>query len=302
MDQPILPLNRILHTDCVHGMKQLPDDCIDLTVTSPPYGDVRTYNGPPYNFDVFKQVAEELTRITKQGGVVCWIVRNQIVKGAENCQAEREKLFFVYELSLTPYQSIIGVPTGCPPTNPNQKRYANNFDYIYVLCKGDSPENVYLNQDKRNKKAGVIKEPRQMRKPNGEKRKAFPHDHMINEWGYRTNVWDYAIGYRGTTKDYHLVGSHPSLMAEKLAEDLITSFSKTDQVVFDPFCGSGTTPKMALLNHRHFLGMEQNADYVAMAKERLIHADSHDRVERINAFLKSHASTTFLTPEDETQV
>ncbi|QDU80513.1 DNA adenine methyltransferase YhdJ [Polystyrenella longa] len=281
-----LPLDQIIHTDCVEGMKSLPDDCIDLIVTSPPYGNLRTYDGPPYTSELFQQVAKELTRITKHRGVICWVVRNQIVKGSENCQAEREKLFFVNELSLKSHQTIILVPAGSPPTDVSHKRYANNFDYIYVFCKGDSPEYVYLHKDRRNTNVGAATKSRQHRNAKGEIKNSGSHEYIVKEWGYRTNVWNFALGYGRTTKDYHIV-NHPALMPEKLAEDLITSFSKTDQLVFDPFAGGGTTLKLAMLNHRRYLGMERDAKYVEMARKRLIHAETHDRVERINRFLSS---------------
>ena len=55
--------------ECLNGLKMLDDNCVDLTVTSPPYDDLRTYNG--YSFD-FENIARELFRVTKDGGVVVW--------------------------------------------------------------------------------------------------------------------------------------------------------------------------------------------------------------------------------------
>lgn len=70
----------ILNMDCVEGMKLMPDECIDLTVTSPPYDNLRTYEG--FNWD-FEATAKELYRITKQGGVVVWVVNDATIKGNE---------------------------------------------------------------------------------------------------------------------------------------------------------------------------------------------------------------------------
>src|SRR5690554_4182703 len=67
----MLELNKIYNMDCVQGMKLLDDCSVDLTVTSPPYDNLRTYKG--FKWD-FKATAKELYRVTKQGGVVVWVV------------------------------------------------------------------------------------------------------------------------------------------------------------------------------------------------------------------------------------
>ena len=74
----MIELNKIYNMDCLQGLKLLPDNYIDLTVTSPPYDNLRTYNG--YSFD-FENIAKELFRVTKQGGVVVWVVGDQTING-----------------------------------------------------------------------------------------------------------------------------------------------------------------------------------------------------------------------------
>lgn len=65
----------LIHNDCVSVMKNMNNDVIDLTVTSPPYDELRAYNNTcEWDFEIFKQVAKELYRITKDDGVVVWVV------------------------------------------------------------------------------------------------------------------------------------------------------------------------------------------------------------------------------------
>ena len=72
-------------------MARMPDGFIDLTVTSPPYDNLRAYSG--YSFD-FEAVAKELYRVTKQGGVVIWVVGDATIKGSETGTSFRQALFF----------------------------------------------------------------------------------------------------------------------------------------------------------------------------------------------------------------
>ena len=186
-------------------MKKLPDEIIPLTVTSPPYGNMRTYGKKDfrYEWDEFTSIAQQLARITMVGGMICWVLRNQIRNKQENCQAEREKMYFVDKLGLRAFQTIIGVPTGCPITNRRHGRYVSNFDYIYVLSKGD-PRHVELLRDKPNKCAGKIKNERKVREADGTERVACAGDYEIAKFGYRTNVWSYNTGGGHTATDDHI--------------------------------------------------------------------------------------------------
>ena len=82
-----MALNEIYNMDCVEGMKMLKSNRIDLTVTSPPYDDIRTYGG--YSFD-FHNTAKELYRVTKEGGVVVWVVSDQTENGSESGTSFRQ--------------------------------------------------------------------------------------------------------------------------------------------------------------------------------------------------------------------
>jgi DNA modification methylase len=109
------------------------------------------------------------------------------------------------------------------------------------------------------------------RSPDGSMRKGFLPQ-PIAPYGRRSNVREYATGFNTTTKGKEAF-AHPALMPEALARDLIVSFSRPYDVVLDPFAGAGTTAKMAMLNGRRRLGFEINAEYVAIAHERLRNAE-----------------------------
>jgi site-specific DNA-methyltransferase (adenine-specific) len=139
--------------------------------------------------------------------------------------------------------------------------------------------------DKRNKRAGELKTQRMMHNPDGTERVACAGDHIIKDFGSRTNVWRYPIGGSNTATDGHISSEHKARMPESVAEGLIISFSKPNDLVFDPFAGAGTTLKMALLNNRQFLGMEVSAEYVEIIRRRLEHAGKKDRRKRLDSFL-----------------
>lgn len=79
----------------IEKLKLFQDNIIDLTVTSPPYDNLRTYNNTlDWNFDKFQQIANELYRVSKQGGVVVWIVGDATIKGSETGTSFRQALYF----------------------------------------------------------------------------------------------------------------------------------------------------------------------------------------------------------------
>ena len=68
-------LNEIFVENCLDTMQRMPDGLVDLVVTSPPYDDLRKYNG--YSFD-FEAIAKELFRVVAGGGVVVWVVGDAV--------------------------------------------------------------------------------------------------------------------------------------------------------------------------------------------------------------------------------
>jgi DNA modification methylase len=257
-------MNEIVHTNCIDGMKSIPAESVPMTLTSPPYGRLREYGGVSYGWDDFTAIARELTRITMKGGVIVWIVQNVIEKGREIIQSEKEKVFFVEKCGLWAYQTIIATATSAPMAP--RRRYASQYTHnVYVFSKG-KPRYVHRLRDKKNKRAGEIKDARLERR--GDIAEYVARETAIAPYGYRSNVWVQNVGGVHTSTE-KFTRAHPARMTEGLAEDLIVSYSRPNDLVFDPMCGSGTTCKMALLNYRRYLGMEINAEYVKMARRRM---------------------------------
>jgi len=262
-------INQNVHVDFLNISHELSDNSIDLTVTSPPYDDLRTYNnkvkteeGETFSFD-FTKMVKELYRVTKKGGIVVWIVGDQVKKGGETGNSFKQALSFL-ETGFLLYDTMIYMKNGSP--FPEKKRYSQVFEYMFIFSKG-SPKTVNLIKDKKNKWAGYSNfGKRVMRTKDGEL-KEMPK-FKIGEYGNRYNVWNYSTGKNYSTKD-EIAFQHPAIFPEELAEDHILSWSNEGDIVLDPMVGSGTTSKMAKLNNRNYIGFDINGEYIRIANTRI---------------------------------
>jgi site-specific DNA-methyltransferase (adenine-specific) len=247
--------------DCLEFMRCLPDGCIDLTVTSPPYDNLRLYKG--YSFD-FEPIARELYRITKPGGVVVWVVADSVQNGGETLTSMRQALYFVDECGFRMHDTMAYVKDGMPFADTT--RYYQVFEYMFVLSNGAPKTHKLL----RTRTINVDKSSSTQRLPNGNTRK------MQYELGKETrvmgNVWEFGTGYMKTTKDVQAF-KHPAMFPELLADRHILTWSNPGDTVFDPFTGAGTTGKMAIRNGRNFIGCEISEEYVAIAERRISDAE-----------------------------
>ena len=259
-----IPTDDIICTDCVDGMRRLPDACIPLTVTSPPYGTMRLYGGHGWDFPA---VADELYRITMPGGVLVWVVQEQIVGGCESGDSARQRLFFM-DLGFRSHQTLVMMRHGSRQYTAG--RYGCPPEYAFILSKG-VPRRFHPITDRRRK--DVRPRPVDHRKPDGGR--YLGTDRKATEFVRRPAVWQYAVG-KHTAQEPYAFG-HPALMPEKMASDLIRSWSDVGDLVFDPFAGAGTTPKMAMLDYRQYLGFEINSGYVEIASRRLEDAKEYRR-------------------------
>lgn len=250
---------QIILGECVNEMSKLPDSFIDLTVTSPPYDNLRDYNG--YLFD-FESVAKELYRITKKGGVVVWVVGDSVVKGSETMTSFKQALYF-REIGFNLHDTMIYQKTGIP--FPSSTRYLQCFEYMFVFSKG-KPKTTNLLADRPNATAGQTRKSRKYRTKDGSFVRGS--EKPIKEYGTRLNIWKYQTGQYKSTKDLEAF-KHPAIFPESLAEDHILTWSNEGDVVLDCFMGSGTTGKMAILNNRKFIGIEISKEYCEIAKRRI---------------------------------
>ena len=254
---------KLLNGDCITEMQKMESNIIDLTVTSPPYDNLRTYADTlDWNFEIFKQVANELYRITKNGGVAVWVVGDATIKGSETGTSFRQALYFK-EVGFNLHDTMIYQKNKAHVYDPRQHRYKQSFEYMFVFSKG-KPKTYNPLNDIKNKEAGKIKKVSQ-RLIGGRLRK----DRIvkINDFQDRSNIWMYETGINSTHDK--IAFEHPAIFPDALANDHITTWSNEGDLVFDPFMGSGTTGKMAKLNNRRFIGIEKVEDYFNIAKERL---------------------------------
>ena len=255
-----MELNKIYCMDCLDGLKQLDDECIDLTVTSPPYDNLRTYNG--YSFD-FENIAKELYRVTKKGGVVVWIVGDSTIKGSETGTSFKQALFFK-EIGFNLHDTMIYAKNNVYAHDPRNKRYKQCFEYMFILSKG-KPKTYNEIKDRPNKHKGKTLSGTKGRNKNGEKREL--KNVVINEFQARFNIWEYTTG--GSVSSDKIAFKHPAIFPEKLAQDHILSWSNEGDVVMDIFMGSGTTAKMCKIANRNYIGFEISQEYCDIAEERL---------------------------------
>lgn len=260
-------LGKINNDDCIKFMKKLPDNCIDLTVTSPPYDDLRDYeNKLVWDYNTFRKVARELYRVTKKGGIVVWVIGDKTDKGNKSLTSFKHALHF-QEVGFNIYDVIIYEKAGSGPPHPN--RYFNSFEYMFVLSKG-KPKSVNLLKDKKNSCAGmstfgdITRREKDGSLTNKGKK-------VINEYGVRTNIWRYNNGKGFSSKD-KIAYEHPATFPEKLVEDHIKSWSNPGDIVFDPFGGSGTTAKVSIELDRQWIYVEKVSKYCDVAKRRLENA------------------------------
>ena len=251
-----LPINEIICGDCLDVMQGFPDECIDLTVTSPPYDNLRKYQG--YTFD-FEGIAHELYRITKPGGVVVWVVGDATINGSETGTSFKQALYFK-EIGFCLHDTMIYMKKTPPLTH---KRYEQEFEYMFIFVKDKIKTFNPILIDKKymdtrsNKAFG--------------RNKTNEHDmgySSKNTQRIKGNVWEYLVGGGKTTKD-KIAFKHPAIFPEQLAQDHIISWSNEGDLVLDPFMGSGTTAKMAKLNNRNYIGIDISEEYCELARERI---------------------------------
>lgn len=247
----------IMLGDCLNIMRQMDDGCIDLTVTSPPYDNLRTYNGniEQWNFDKFKEIAKELYRVTANGGVVVWVVGDATVNGSETGTSFRQALWFM-DCGFNLHDTMIYEKAqACFGSN---LCYLQSFEYMFVFSKG-KPKTINFIRDRKNVRSGI--ESMGVSGLSKDGKKSDRHYKEMKEYGKRKNIWCYGVGGGKT--------GHPAVFPEQLATDHILSWSNPSDVVFDPFMGSGTTAKMSMLNGRRFIGCEISEEYCNIIKERL---------------------------------
>ena len=252
-------LNKILHGNCVHLMALMPDNSVDLVVTSPPYDNLRSYKG--YSFP-FEEIVSQLYRIIKEGGVVVWVVSDATINGSETGTSFKQALKFM-EIGFNLHDTMIFQKTNAVP-QIYRKRYTNVFEYMFVFSKGSvkthNPIKVpclhaglelkgttYKNYSRGVQKRGKLASP-------------------VKDEKLKGNIWEYVVGKKAVDQE---AKSHPAPFPYELAVDHILSWSNEGDIVLDPMCGSGTTCVAAADLKRNYIGMDISDEYCELATQRI---------------------------------
>lgn len=252
-------INKILEGNSVEVMKSFDDNVIDLTVTSPPYDDLRNYKG--YVFP-FEEMAKELYRITKPGGVVVWVVADATIDATETGTSFKHALFFK-EIGFNIHDTMIFRKKN-PIPQIYRKRYNNEFEYMFVFSKGVVKTHNPIMVDCMH--AGL--------ELNGTTYKNYSKNEQIREKlakpvkekKVKGNIWDYVVGKK--QEDQEAKG-HPAPFPCQLVRDHITSWTNPGDLVLDPMSGSGTTARVACEMGRNYIGIDISPEYCEIARERV---------------------------------
>lgn len=253
----------LIQGDCLDVMRTLACDSIDLTVTSPPYDNLRTYNNSlnDWSSDKWQAILQELYRLTKPGGVVVWVVADATINGSETGTSFRQALYAM-ECGFRLHDTMVYQKSN-PVPNEVGYRYQPAFEFMFVFTNGRPKTfNPLMVPCIMYGKVKPKRDGRQFRQADGSMKASHGLKYNKPE-KFRHNIWQYA-----------LTGSrqHPAAFQDDLARDHILSWSNPGDIVFDPFTGSGTTGKMAVSLGRQFIGIEREPKYFEIAQRRIAEA------------------------------
>ena len=264
-----LSTNQVHHLNCIDGMKLMKEESVDCVITSPPYDNLREYNdSSKWSYNIFKDVAYQLYRVLKPGGVIMWNVNDAVINGSETGSSFRQCLYFM-ELGCNLHDTMIYQKTGTAfASGPKSVRYTQVFEYCFVLSKG-KPKCTNLIQDKKNKWAGISSwGTANTRKKDGKMHNPGRKSKPIREYGVRNNIWiiKNSGGFGQSSKTSY---KHPATMPEELARGHILTWSNPKDLVLDPFMGSGTTAQVCIQEGRNFIGFEIDRTYHQMCLDKI---------------------------------
>ncbi len=251
----------LLNGDNSVEIKKIKYESIDLVVTSPPYDNIRDYDGFSINY---KELIKELYRVMKDGGIIVWIIGDQTIDCDESCSSFKQ-VFMFKECGFKLNDTMIYKKNNYIPKN-FKYRYNDGFEYMFVFCKNFVKTFNPIN-DVKTKYSGSVINNIYTRHKDGVVRKK-ERNLIVGDYRIRSNVWGYNCGYMSSSKD-RIAYNHPAICNDDLVGDHIISWSNEGDVVLDPFCGSGTTLKQALLLGRKAIGIEISKKYCDLIEERL---------------------------------
>lgn len=247
--------NKIYYENCLRTMQRMNPRSVQLVVTSPPYDNLRTYNG--FDFD-FERIAFGLTAVLNPGGVIVWIVGDSTENGSETLTSCKQKFFFVEQCGLQVHDTMIYQKRNF--SHPEKNRYHNVFEYMFVFSKG-KPKTFNPIMDRRNLTAGTIGNLGVNTFTERDGSKSVREKKLTKEFGKRHNVW---LGNTRGQEEMCVQLDHPAMMPKWLARDHILSWTNEGDLVYDPMAGSGTVCQEAAKLNRNWIGSEIGKDYAKL--------------------------------------
>ena len=273
----MLSMANIIQGDCLDHLPSITDESVDMVVTSPPYDNLRDYNGFACDLPA---VGRELFRVLKPGGMAGVVLQDQTKDGAKSMTTFRTALEWVDSIGFRLFETLIYGKNGTPGPWWN-KRFRVDHEYILLFLKGSRP--AYFNKEPLKVPAihaGLVHLGGRARQANGEKVPC------------RGRVKEAATKCRGTIWTCHRDGGslkhqHPATFPDSLPRSLIECFCPPEGLVLDPFVGSGTTLVAAERLGRQSLGIEISEEYCALARERLVECTTSPRKGLLDRFRRS---------------
>lgn len=252
--------SEIIHGDCIEKIKNIADESIDLVLTSPPYDNLRIYEGNlEWGENIWADIFNQLFKVLKIGGIIVWIVGDATIKGSETGSSFRQALYAL-KIGFKLHDTMIWKKDSSPYQHKN--RYISSFEYMFIFSKG-AIKTYNIIKDRKNKWAGNPIHGTE-RLANGKTRSLskIQKNKMVKEYGSRLNIWEISPDKNNKT-------CHPAVFPYQLAYDHIISWSNEGDIILDPFLGSGTSGLACVNLKRNFIGIEKEEKYFKLAVDRI---------------------------------
>lgn len=264
-------MKKILCGESSEVLERFPDETFHCAITSPPYDNVRPYNGYVYEPT---RIFREVYRTLKTGGSLVVVIRDPCVKGELSLNCFRLAIALVDDIGFKLHQDVVRVFPGVP--GKFKKRHRNDHEYCFIFKKGDeittfnnlTPELMVplKHPNTRNSRVrirgrdGVVRQ----KKYNLETGKTHKD---------RGTVYHISNGQDSSDK---LKKQHQAPFPKSVATDFINLLTNPGDVVLDPMCGSGTVPNQAHKLGREYVGIDISEEYTKLTK-KIIMRDNYDR-------------------------
>lgn len=273
--QPSTYFDSIIVGDCEQVLDALPDECVDLIVTSPPYADQRksTYGGisPDHYVRWFMSKADRFQRVLKPTGTFILNIKERVVEGERHTYVMELVIEMRRHGWLWTEEYMWHKKNSHPGKWPN--RFRDNWEHLFQFNKS---KKFKMFQESVMVPVGDWAESRLKKLSETDKKRdnsrvGSGFGKNISNWVGRDMVFPSNVLHMAT-ECYNR--QHSATFPVALPEWFIKLFTEEGDLVLDPFNGSGTTCVAAKRLNRRFLGIDTNEDYCRIALERLLKEDS----------------------------